>query len=162
MKRFVPSPGSLIRMGWAACQELFRCRRATAALEFALASGPTLLLLFGFIATSAIFYTWTSMLNSAQNAAMLLATGQITSYQSADTSCGGTLTTAQAEYYACQNLPGWATFTVNATKSCTAPASVTVLVKAGASSAGLADIFNFFSDKTLTAKSYMIKQGTCP
>ena len=138
------------------------CRRGVAALEFALASGPMLLLLFGFIAINAVFYTWSSMLASAQNAAMLVATGQITSFQSTATTCSGSLTSTQAEYYACQNLPPWATFTVTASENCTSPAMVTVQVSASATSAALSDVYSIFAGKTLQVQSNMMKQGTCP
>lgn len=141
---------------------LIDCRRGTAALEFVLASGPTLLLLFGFIAINAVFFTWSTMLNSAQNAAMVMATGQITSFQSRATTCSTALTSTQVEYYACQGLPTWAAFTVTATESCTSPASVTVRVTADASAAALADVFSIFAGKTLTVQSNMMKQGTCP
>jgi Flp pilus assembly protein TadG len=142
--------------------DLSGCRRGTAALEFVLASGPTLLLLFGFIAVNAVFYTWSTMLASAQNAAMLMATGQITSFQSKATTCTGSLTSSQAEYYACQGLPTWASFSVTASENCTAPASVTVQVSANASAAALADVYAIFAGKTLQVQSSMMKQGTCP
>jgi len=138
------------------------CRRGVAALEFALASGPMLLMLFGFIALNAVFFTWSTMLASAQNAAMLVATGQITSFQSKATTCSGSLTTAQAEYYACQNLPTWVTFSVTASENCAAPAMVTVQISASASSAAIADVYSFLTGKTLLVQSNMMKQGTCP
>ena len=138
------------------------CRRAVAALEFALVSAPLLILLFGFIATNAIFYTWSTMQNSVQNAALLMATGQITSFQSKAVTCSSSLTSTQVEYYACQGLPGWATFTATATESCTAPPTVAVQLSVNASSAGLADIFSFYATKTLLAQATLMKQGTCP
>jgi Flp pilus assembly protein TadG len=143
-------------------RRLGRCRRGVAALEFALVSVPLTMMIFGFIATNAIFYTWSTMQNSVQNAALLMATGQITSFQSSATTCAVTLGTTQAEYYACQNLPSWATFTVTASESCTAPATVTVRLSVNASTAGLADTYSFYSGKTLLAQATMMKQGTCP
>jgi len=155
--------GRLTRPGtpglWAGLRQ---CRRGAAALEFALASVPLMMIIFGFFATNAIFLTLATMQNNVQYAVGLMATGQITSFQSAAVSCAGTYTTSQAEYYACKNLPSWATFTVTATESCTSPASVTVKLTVGATSAAIADIFSFYSGKTLQALATNMKQGTCP
>jgi Flp pilus assembly protein TadG len=139
-----------------------RCSRGTAGLEFALVSVPLLTLLFGFIATNAIFLSLSMMQNNVQNAALMMATGQVTNFQSSAVGCGGSLTTTQAEYYACQGLPGWASFTATATENCTAPPSVTVRLSVSASSAGLADTYGIFSGKTLVAQATNLKQGTCP
>jgi Flp pilus assembly protein TadG len=57
--------------------ELTNQVRAVAALEFALVLTPFLTLLFGFIATAAVFFTSSTMQNNAQYAALMLATGQI-------------------------------------------------------------------------------------
>lgn len=124
--------------------------------------GTLMLLVFGFIATNALFYTWTAMQNSVQNAAVMMATGQLTSFASKAVSCATSLGTTQVEYYACQGLPSWATFTATATESCTSPATVAVQLSVNASSAALADIFSIFARKTLTATATMMKQGTCP
>jgi Flp pilus assembly protein TadG len=160
--RMISLPIERAVIGLSLARRLGRCRRGVAALEFALVSVPLTMMIFGFIATNAIFYTWSTMQNAVQNAALLMATGQITSFQSSATSCTGTLATTQAEYYACQNLPGWAAFTVTASESCTAPATVTVRLSVNASTAGLADTYSFYSGKTLLAQAMMMKQGTCP
>ena len=139
-----------------------RCRRAVAALEFALAAGPLLLMIFSFIAMNAVFYTLQSMQGAVQNAATLMATGQLTSFSGANVTCSSSLATTTVEYYACQNLPDWVTFTAYVTRNCTAPAMVTVLLTADAKSAALADTYSFFQGKTLSAKSMMMKQGSCP
>jgi Flp pilus assembly protein TadG len=55
------------------------CRRGAIALEFDLASVPLMMLMFGFIATSAIFNTWSSMQANTQYAARMMSIGQITS-----------------------------------------------------------------------------------
>src|SRR5258708_3094396 len=97
------------------------CRRGAAAVEFALVSGPFLLLLFGFVATNALFYTWSVMQNNVQYAAMMMATGQVTSWSTSGVSCGSSLTSTQVEYYACTGLPAWTTFTAKATEACGVP-----------------------------------------
>ncbi len=141
---------------------LARERRGVAALEFAMVSVPLLLLLFGFVATNALFYAWSSMLNSAQNAAMLMATGQITSFKGTATACSTTMTSTQAEYWACQGLPSWASFTVTASENCSTPGTVTVLLTVPAGAAALVDTYGFYTGKTISAQSTMMKQGTCP
>jgi Flp pilus assembly protein TadG len=142
--------------------DLVRSRRGVAALEFALAATPFLMMVFGFISANLIFITWSNMQNSAYNAAFLMATGQITSFQSRSVSCSTGMSTTSAEYYACQNLPGWATFNATATESCTAPASVTVQVSSTAPVMAGVDIFSFFTGRTVVTNATMIKQGTCP
>jgi len=131
---------------------------------------PLLVLVFGFISVSAMFYTWSSMQNAAQYAAMLVSTGQVkdvstgalsASNTSATTPCSGTLPSTDAEYYACGNLPSWATFTVTTTENCSVP-SVEVSLSASASAVAIVDIFNFFSGKTLTANVTLMKEGSCP
>lgn len=137
------------------------CRRAAAAVEFALVSGPFLLMLFGFVATNSMFYCWSVMQNNAQYAAMMMATGQVTSWSTSGASCGSSLTNTQVEYYACAGLPGWTTFTAKAAESCSVP-NVSVTLTTNASSAGLADIYSLFSGITLTASATAMKQGSCP
>src|SRR4051812_31698096 len=56
---------------------LGRCRRGSVALEFVLASAPLILLVFGFIATSAVFNTWSNMQSNVQYAARMMSTGQV-------------------------------------------------------------------------------------
>ena len=146
------------------------CRRAVVALEFVFVAGPFLVLLFGFIATSAVLHTWSTMQNYAQYAARMMSTGQIKNLttgpitvanSTATTSCGSALTNAQVEYYACTGLPSWVSFTVTATQNCAVP-SVTVSISANASTAAIADMFAIFTGKTLVAKSVMMKEGVCP
>ena len=136
------------------------CRRGAAAVEFALLSLPFLTMIFGFIATNAVYLSLAAMQGSAMNAAMLMATGQITSFQSKAVTCSSSLTSTQAEYYACQNLPAWATFSVNASESCTSPATVTVNLSS--SGTALGDVYGFFTGKSVSTQSVLMKQGTCP
>jgi Flp pilus assembly protein TadG len=156
--RAIPARGRDARRPW---REFGGCRRATAALEFVLVSGPLLLMLFGFIATNTMFYTWSVMQNNVQYAALMLATGQVTSFSSSGVTCGSSLGTTQVEYYACSGLPGWATFTATATETCSVP-NVSVTLSVNASAAGLANIYSLFSGKTLSAQSTTMKQGNCP
>jgi Flp pilus assembly protein TadG len=142
--------------------DLARSRRGVAALEFALAATPFMMLVFGFIAANLLFITWSNMQNSAYNAAFLMATGQISSFQSRSVGCSGSLSSSSAEYYACQNLPSWTSFNATATENCTAPASVTVQVSTNAGTMAGVDIFSFFSGRTVVTNATMIKQGTCP
>ena len=153
-----------------AFRALGACRRAVVALEFVFVAGPFLVLLFGFIATSAVLHTWSTMQNYAQYAARMMSTGQIknlttgpitVSNSTATTSCASALTNAQVEYYACTGLPSWVSFTVTATQNCAVP-SVTVSISANASTAAIADMFAIFTGKTLVAKSVMMKEGVCP
>jgi Flp pilus assembly protein TadG len=150
------------RRCWSrAWRDFGRCRKAAAAVEFALVSGPFLLLLFGFVATNAMFYTWSVMQNNVQYAAMMMASGQVTSWSSSSVSCGSSLTNTQVEYYACTGLPGWTTFTAKAAETCSVP-NVSVTLTTNASTAGLADIYSLFSGITLTAAATAMKQGSCP
>ena len=164
---------------WAGLPSLTRCRRGVAAVEFALAITPMLLIVFGFIATNVMFYTLSVMQNSSHYGTMMGATGQaknnfnglITSGNSSSSSVpcsSGTppvpnaaLTTSMVEYYACTGLPTWANFTVATSEDCSVP-KFSVTISVNASSAALADIFNFFTSETLKATSVAVKQGTCP
>jgi Flp pilus assembly protein TadG len=145
-------------------------RRASIAIEFVLASAPLLVLVFGFIATSAVFYTWSSMQSNAQFAARMMSTGQIsrlstgaitTTNNTATIACGGTMTTTQVEYYACSGLPNWTTFTVTSTENCAVP-SVTVSLSASAATAAIADVAAIFTGKTIVAQAVLMKEGSCP
>lgn len=142
--------------------DLIRSRRGVAALEFALATPPFLMMVFGFITANMIFITWSNMQNSAYNAAFLVATSQITSFQSRSVTCAAGFSTSSAEYYACQNLPSWATVSATVTENCTAPATVTVQVSSSAAAMAGTDIFAFFTGRTIATNATMMKQGTCP
>src|ERR1700727_1326303 len=67
------------------------CSKAAAAVEFALVSGPFLLMMFGFVATNSLFYCWSVMQNNVQYAAMAMAARQATSWSGSNVSCGSTL-----------------------------------------------------------------------
>lgn len=138
-----------------------RCRRGSAALEFALVATPLMTLMFGFIATSGVFYTWSAMQGNAQYAALLVSTGQVKSWTTGAVTCSGSLSNTKAEYYACTGLPSWATFTVTTTENCAAP-NVTVSISANAERAAITDVYEIFTGKTLLASSVVIKQGQCP
>jgi Flp pilus assembly protein TadG len=146
------------------------CRRASVAVEFVLASVPLMILVFGFIATSSVYTTLSSMQSNAQYAARMMSTGQITQIAtgalsttntSATISCSGSLRNTQVEYYACAGLPSWTTFTVTSTENCTTP-SVTVSLSASGSTAAIADVEKIFTGKTLTAQTVLMKEGSCP
>lgn len=145
-------------------------RRGSAAVEFAVIAAPLMTILFGFIATNVLFFTWAAMQDSAQLAARMVSTGQVknfangaitTSNTTSTVTCSGTLTSAQAEYYACQGLPAWASFSVTATENCSVP-SVTVSISVDAKAAAMADIYSIFTGKTLVAQSVVMKEGLCP
>src|SRR5476651_664188 len=68
-------------------------RRGSVAVEFALACTPLMILVFGFIATSAVFTTMTSMQANAQYAARMMSTGQITSNNTGPLSAANTTAT---------------------------------------------------------------------
>ncbi len=147
-----------------------RCRRGVAALEFAIVATPLMLMVFGFIAVSSVFYTWSAMQNAAQYAALMVSTGQIKSLSNgaftarnttATATCSGSLTTTEAEYYACTGLPSWTSYTVTTTENCSTP-SVTVSLSASAATAAIADVFAIFTGKTLVASAVVMKEGQCP
>ncbi|HUB15969.1 MAG TPA: TadE/TadG family type IV pilus assembly protein [Acetobacteraceae bacterium] len=151
-------------------RDIAGCRRGVAAIEFALLATPFLTLVFGFIAVSTVFYTWSTMQNAAQYAAMLVATGQITSLSTgtisssnntATTQCSSSLTSTEAEYYACSSLPSWATFSVTTTETCSVP-SVEVSVSVNGSAAAIVDFFGIFAGTTLTSNATVMKEGSCP
>lgn len=144
-------------------------RRGAAALEFALVAGPLMAVMFGFMATNVLFFTWSAMQDSAQYAARMMATGQVKTYangtittsNTTSTSVCGNVSSGVVEYYACQGLPSWATFTVTATENCAVP-SVSVSISVNAKAAALADVFSIFTGKTIVANSTMMKEGLCP
>jgi len=147
-----------------------RCRSGVASIEFALI-GPTLMiLLFGLIAIGTLMYTWTAMQSTAQYAALLVSTGQVKSLSNgaittvnntATTACSGSLTSTEAEYYACNGLPGWGSYSVTTTEDCSVP-SVTVSVSANAATVAIGDILSLFTGRTLSAQSVVMKEGLCP
>lgn len=149
---------------------LANCERGSVAVEFALASVPLMLMVFGFIATAAVFNTWSTMQSNTQYAARLMSTGQITSNNSGaittannsvTTPCSSSMKSTQVEYYACTGLPTWTTFTVTTTETCATP-SVTVSLSTSATKAAIADIEKIFSGNTIVATTIMMKEGTCP
>jgi Flp pilus assembly protein TadG len=147
------------------------CRRGSVAVEFAVASVPLMLMVFGFIATAAVFNTWSSMQSNTQYAARLMSTSQImannsgtittTNTSSSGVACSSSLRTTQVEYYACLGLPTWTTFTVSTSETCATP-SVTVTLSTGASTAAIADVEQIFSGKNIVAQTTMMKEGNCP
>jgi Flp pilus assembly protein TadG len=143
---------------------LVRARRGVAAVEFALAMTPLLLIVFGFFAINIMFYTLSAMQNSAFYAASLLAAGKATTTNNnAVVSCAASPAHPSAEYYVCNSsmLPEWATFEVTSAEDCSVP-KVSVTVSVNASAAALADVFSFFTGQTLTTTSVQMKQGSCP
>jgi Flp pilus assembly protein TadG len=149
---------------------LANCENGSVAVEFALASVPLMLMVFGFIATAAVFNTWSTMQSNTQYAARLMSTGQITSNNSGTisttntsvtTACSSSMRSTQVEYYACTGLPTWTSFNVTTTENCATP-SVTVTLTTSATTAAIADIEKIFSGNTIVATTIMMKEGTCP
>lgn len=132
---------------------------------------PTLLtLLFGFISMGTLMFTWSSMQSAAQDQALMVATGQVTSLSNgaittsnntATTTCSSSLTSTEAEYYACGSLPSWGSYTVTTTENCAVP-SVTVKLSVSAASVAIGDLLSVFTDRTLSAQSVVMKEGKCP
>jgi Flp pilus assembly protein TadG len=159
------------RAGLRRSNNLAGCRRGSVAVEFAVASVPLMLLVFGFIATAAVFNTWSSMQSNTQYAARLMSTSSImantngtitaSNNSSSGVTCSSSLRSTQVEYYACLNLPTWTTFTVTTTENCATP-SVNVTLSTGATTAAIADIEQIFSGKTIVAQTTMMKEGNCP
>jgi Flp pilus assembly protein TadG len=164
----VAKPGVPVLRRWAA---LPGCRRGVAMVEFALVSIPLLTLVFGVISVNAIFYTMSVMQGNALYAAQLVAIGQVTSNNngtitsgnasSSAVACSPLPATTKAEYYACNGLPSWATYTVSTTENCTTP-SITVGITVGASAAAIADVLRIFSSTNVTTTAVAMKQGGCP
>jgi hypothetical protein len=130
-----------------------------------------MLLIFGMTSASLAIYTMTAMQNSAQYAALMVATskvknlstGQITTTNTTATAqCSASIPNTDAEYYACQGLPPWATFTITTTETCGTTPSVAVSISVNASMAAVADVFHIFGNKTLTSNVFVMKEGTCP
>ena len=144
-----------------AAGRLASCRRGLASLEFALVAAPLLMTVFGFISLSAVFFTMTAMQVSAQLSARLVSTGQVTSFSGKQVSCSASLSSTQAEYYACSGLPTWAAFSVTTAEDCTVP-SVTVTISTSGSAAAIADMMRLFTAKTISATSVVMKEGLCP
>lgn len=151
-------------------QRLRRSRRGSVAVEFAMVMPPFLLMCFGFMGANAAMMTRSTAQNTAQLAARMMATGQVKNFASgaisgatasATTTCSGTLASTTVEYYACQGLPTWATFTVTASQNCAVP-SVTVTIQAtGFSSAATGDRLGVLVGRTISATAVMMKEGTC-
>ncbi len=129
-----------------------------------------MLIIFSAIATCLALHTMSAMQGAAQYGALMVATGQAknltsgpisTTNTTATTKCSGTISSSDAEYYACQGLPSWATFTVTTTENCATP-SVTVSLSVKASQAALTDIFAIFGTSNLTSSAVVMKEGTCP
>ncbi len=147
-----------------------RCRRGVASIEFAMLAPTLLVMLFGFISMGTLMFTWSSMQSAAQYEALLVSTGQITSLSNgaisttnttATTACSGSLTSSEAEYYACSSLPSWGSYSVTTTENCAVP-SVTVKVSVNAATAAVADLLQIFTGRTLSAQSMVMKEGKCP
>ncbi len=145
-------------------------RRGVAALEFALLSAPMLIMLFSFVAVNLMLYSWSAMQTSSQNAATVFATVSPTSTAGTigtTVNCSSSPASTTVEYYACQNLPSWTTFSVVLARTCSAvatvPSTVSVTVSAAnMSGAAMVDTYSLFSGKSLVASTTMVKQGTCP
>src|SRR3954467_6602703 len=89
---------------------LWAARQGTAAVEFALASWPLMMLLLASVAINSVFTVMTGMQANAQYAARLMSTGQAASnvngtittsnLSSTSVSCtDGRVTSGKAEYY---------------------------------------------------------------
>jgi Flp pilus assembly protein TadG len=175
--RSVAIPG--LRRHSAVWIGLGSCRRGVAAVEFALAVTPLLLIVFGFIAINLMFYTLSVMQNSANYASMSVATNQITkndngtissaNASSTGVACATATDASKIEYYACKGLPTWAAFTVTTNLNCAStPPTVTISLSVDATAAGVVDLsamfgstMSMFSGKQLTATSVAMKQGSC-
>jgi Flp pilus assembly protein TadG len=145
--------------------DFWACRRGVAALEFAMMAPVLIILTFGFIATNMTMYTWSAMQSNAQYAARVIATGQVTSWTSAGSvACSSSPASTTVEYYACQGLPSWASYTVSVSETCSPPSGTpqTVSVTINATAAALGDVSGFFKSKTFSTQTVQMKEGTCP
>jgi Flp pilus assembly protein TadG len=151
-------------------RRLLRGRRAVASLEFILVAMPLMMAMLGFISLSAVFFSMSAMQISAQFAARLVSTGQVRNIssgpitatnESATTTCGGTMDSSEAEYYACAGLPTWASFSVTTREDCTIP-SVSVTISTNGSAAAIADLMHIFTGKTISTTAVVMKEGLCP
>ena len=110
------------------------------------------------------------MQNTANLAARMMATGQVKNFASgviagatasATTVCSASLANTTVEFYACKDLPPWATYTVTATQTCAVPSVTVKVVATGISSTKTGDRKNVLLGKTLIAQVVMMKEGTC-
>ena len=132
---------------------------------------PLLIIVFGFIATNTLYYCLHVMQNSAQYAAMMVATSSVKNnangaFSTSNTgasavSCASATDSTKVEYYACQGLPTWASFSVTSVETCATP-SISVSISTDAGTAAIADVFSIFTGQTLTATAVAVKQGSCP
>ena len=170
-------PGSLKVAPW---RGIAGCRRGVAAVEFALAATPMLLVVFGLIASNVLFFTLSVMQSRALLAAQLVGVGTTTSNANgaftlattgaSNVTCSSSLATTTVEYQACNGLPSWATFSITSQESCTSgtvPQTIAVTISANSSAAALADIFNLFAGQTLSATATAgmynaVNASTCP
>jgi len=138
-----------------------RARRSqgAAALEFAIIAPIFLLLLFGVLAFGSVYFTLSSMKESAQDAARRMAVGAVT-FTSGTVTCHAA-TAGSAEWYACRNLPPWGVFNVVATQDCTTMDDKVVLTTTGGSAA-LVDLLGLVGGRDFSVVSVMRKEGKCP
>ena len=157
--------GRLIAPIWMTGRRFARCCSGTASVEFALVLPVLMLFVFGVIAASSALYVQNNMESGAREAARRMAVAEVT-YTGGNVAC--TAADAQivgsAENIACQFLPGWGDFTINASEEvCTTGqhVDVTVVVSVGGTQAALSDIYGFFAGRTLSAEVIMRKEEVC-
>jgi len=118
-----------------------------------------MLLLFGVLAYGSVYFTMSSMKESAQDAARRMAVGAVV-FSSSTVACHAA-SAGSAEWYACRNLPSWGVYTVVATQDCTTMDDKVVLTTTGGSAA-LVDLLGLVGGRDLSVVSVMRKEGKCP
>ncbi len=141
---------------------LLKDKSGASMVEFVLCLPVFLLFMFGIIAVSSAFYIQNNMESAAREAARRIAVVEAP-YTGGDVACTAAIV-GSAEHIACTRLPSWADFTINASEEVCTPGqhvAVTVQVSVGGEQAALADIYDFFTGRTLSAEVMMRKEGEC-
>ncbi len=152
---------------WLTCRRFARCRSGISSVEFVIVLPILMLFLFGIITFATTLYIQVNMENAAREGARRMAVAEAGGIRTWVPCTSVQATTAgTAENYACIYLADWPiSFEVYAEPGCP-PASPTdrnvrLTVSVNAEAAALADVFGFFSGKTLTAKVVMRKEAPC-
>ena len=141
-----------------------RSRNGSVAAELALSVMVLVMFLFGIITFGWILFLDNNMETAAREGARRMAVAEAP-YAGMDVTCADiqAQTPGTTENIACAMLPNWGgVITVNASDLCPTDRAVRVQVSANGEDVALADIFGFFTGKTMTATVEMRKEAECP
>ncbi len=142
-----------------------RSRDGAAAAEFALTVMLLVTFLFGIITFGWILFLQSNMETAARESARRMAVADVAPFGPLNCAEPAAQDPQWAEFYACSMLPNWGgTIKVTATDLCKespAERAVRVEVSAKGEDVALADIFGFFTGKTVSATVVMRKEAEC-